>query len=172
MLRLAHKWGFDALKEMAVKEVGKGITDPITKLELGKAHDVKAWVDSAIVALAVRDAPLSPAEAASIGFDLAFQLQLCRETVYRNTDRATLLARLQTAVASTFGIDALFMEKVAEYKSLVAKVEKGIGAQTIAPFPPGSTVAIAVLCERRENPPMMILLTYSMYSSRRRRTQI
>ena len=50
VLRLARLWGFDALHDTAVKEIGNLVNDPIEKHELGKAHGVKIWMDEAIVA--------------------------------------------------------------------------------------------------------------------------
>ena len=143
MLRLAETWGFDANKEIAVKNLGPFITDPVQKYELGKTHGVKAWMDEGIVALAVRETSVTADEATRIGYDIAYKLQLCREAEFRNKDESTLAARMKTGITRTFGIGGAFIEEVAEYKRLLVRVrERGLQVEG------GKELAVAVYASK------------------------
>ena len=124
VLRLASLWGFDVLKSKAVSELDELITDPVDRYELGKAHGITDWVDSSIIALALRRESVTPAEAARIGYDVAYKLQLCREGGARNKEDVSLAFRMKTAISNTFGLDGTFVDKVAEYQALPEEMKK------------------------------------------------
>ena len=113
-MRLASLWGFDGLTDVAVGELGELVTDPVEKYEMGKAYGIKAWMDSGIVALAVRTNLVNASEAARIGYDVAYKLQACREAALQNTEGSTKATRLRTAISDTFGLDGIFVDKVAD----------------------------------------------------------
>ena len=116
VLRLASLWGFDDLKGIAENEVGKPITDPVEKCEMGKTYDSKAWMDAGIVALAVRTQSVSASEASRIGYDIAYRLQVCREAALRNSNGSTMATRLRTAISDIFGLDSAFLDKISEFE--------------------------------------------------------
>ena len=118
VLRLAVLWGFDGLKDASKGELVKLIMNPTEKYELGTCYGAKSLIDAAVVALAVRKEIVIPSEAARIGYDVAYMLQLCLDAGNRKQEDSTLPTRMRTAISNVFGLDSAFIDEVTEYKAL------------------------------------------------------
>jgi hypothetical protein len=87
ILRLASKWTFTSLRELAVKHLFK-ITTPIEKIVLGHTFDLPQWLPIAYGELCERETPLSIEEGRQLsqlgekGGDIVILLYQARHSIY------------------------------------------------------------------------------------------
>jgi hypothetical protein len=88
ILRLASKWTFTSLRELAVERLFK-ITTPIEKIVLGHTFDLPQWLPIAYGELCERETPLSIEEGRQLGQlgekggDIVILLYQARHSIYR-----------------------------------------------------------------------------------------
>ncbi|KAI0319570.1 hypothetical protein OF83DRAFT_1170120 [Amylostereum chailletii] len=66
--RLSNMWGFATLRSLAVEQL-EGLTSPVDKIVLGRAYDIRAWLEPAFIALGARANPLTIEEGRRLGVD-------------------------------------------------------------------------------------------------------
>lgn len=82
ILRVAHNWGFDKVKDLAIREMEKTTMSPVDKAVLARDCDVgNDWLATAYAELGARDAPLTREEGRRLGVDAAIQLAEVREKI-------------------------------------------------------------------------------------------
>ncbi|KLO19848.1 hypothetical protein SCHPADRAFT_43214 [Schizopora paradoxa] len=82
ILRVAHKWGFDKVKGLAVKELEKTQMSPVDKAILARDCEVgNGWLLTAYAELGAREAPLTVEEGQKLGLNAVIQLAEVREKI-------------------------------------------------------------------------------------------
>ncbi|KAG9016334.1 hypothetical protein FRB90_003265 [Tulasnella sp. 427] len=78
--RLAKMWEFEQVREFIFKHLEASITDPFERIEFADALGVGRWVVPALAQLCFRDASLTAAEGARLGFERFALVCRMRET--------------------------------------------------------------------------------------------
>jgi len=82
ILRVAHNWGFDKVKSLAIREMEKTTMSPVDKAVLARDCDVgNDWLATAYAELGARDAPLTKEEGQRLGLYSVIQLAEVREKI-------------------------------------------------------------------------------------------
>lgn len=82
VLRVAHKWGFDKVKALAVRELEKTQMMPVDKAVLARDCEVgNDWLVTAYAELGARESPLTREEGQRLGLDAVIQLAEVRERI-------------------------------------------------------------------------------------------
>jgi len=83
VLAIANRWGFDRIKEKAIRASAAYVTSmgPITKASIAQQMDVPVWAFQAYAELACRPSPVSADEAKTVGFEIAYKISLVRERI-------------------------------------------------------------------------------------------
>ncbi|KAI0316104.1 hypothetical protein OF83DRAFT_1084502 [Amylostereum chailletii] len=116
VLRLADKWAFPSIRQLAIKEVG-AIAGPVDKLALGHEYDVDKWLVPSYTALCERREPLTLDEALRLGMEDVVFVTRIRESL-----------RPVASMPAQLAIRTL--------------VERGLGLQGFqSPYPVGSEAA-------------------------------
>lgn len=76
-------WGFNSIKEMAVRGLDMLSPTDAVKLELADQYTIASWFQPALDALIKRVAPLTEEEKDVIGWRLASRIGRAHETRYR-----------------------------------------------------------------------------------------
>ncbi|KAI0319569.1 hypothetical protein OF83DRAFT_1082203 [Amylostereum chailletii] len=68
VLRLSNMWGFATLRALAVEQLER-LASPVDKIILGRAYELRAWLEPAFIALGARANPLTIEEGRRLGVD-------------------------------------------------------------------------------------------------------
>lgn len=86
VLRLAHDWKFNGVREQAISELKNASSfdsNPVYKIELAKKYNITAWLFPAYRALAIREEPLNIKEMTSLGFEDVSKVSIARDRILR-----------------------------------------------------------------------------------------
>lgn len=78
--RLAKMWEFEQLRDYIFKHLNTSITNPFDRIEYADALGFSQWVAPALCELCTRDAALTAAEGARLGFARFAEVSRLRET--------------------------------------------------------------------------------------------
>lgn len=84
MLKLATKWHFDAVRELALNQLANVIMGPVDRVMLAKRCNIWKWLRSGYTDLATRSEMISLEEAERIGYPVAHALYRAREEAFRS----------------------------------------------------------------------------------------
>ena len=116
VLDLAHMWGFDQVRAVAIKHLSQQPLTPFRKVALSLKYDITEWYEDAYFNLARRSKPLEVEEAKLLGRDVAIKIArvseqyfaLCKCNAGRCQLRNSALDdndhELQRIVRKTFGL--------------------------------------------------------------------
>jgi hypothetical protein len=79
VLELAHMWGFDDVRKLAIKSISEQKIDCIERVRLANKYEVTEWYEDACVELAKREEPVSLEEAEILGLEFWVKLARVRE---------------------------------------------------------------------------------------------
>ncbi|EJC99804.1 uncharacterized protein FOMMEDRAFT_148622 [Fomitiporia mediterranea MF3/22] len=92
VLKLAHRWSFIEIKDLAAEELSKFNLDGIESLKLSQQYEIDTWVEPAVATLAKRAAPLTTDEVNQIGFEYALDACTWGHTI-KGTCRVAMTGR-------------------------------------------------------------------------------
>ncbi|KAF7968239.1 hypothetical protein HWV62_31571 [Athelia sp. TMB] len=89
ILKLATMWEFDDIKERAIVESTKEMSQktPLERIALAVKYNVPRWLLDAYTALVQQDNPLTRNEVDALGHETVYQLLQLREQSYREVSR-------------------------------------------------------------------------------------
>ncbi|TDL15215.1 hypothetical protein BD410DRAFT_809106 [Rickenella mellea] len=82
-MKLSHMWGMRRVRTNIIKELWHHSVDPVTKITLAIATEMREWLLQPCMELATRDEPLSVAEGEELGWEFAVKMWGVRERVLR-----------------------------------------------------------------------------------------
>ena len=112
ILRLATKWTFTSLRELAVQHLFD-ITSPVEKIVLGKTFDLPEWLPQAYADLCKREKPLTIDEGrnlfqlGAIGCDIVIQLNQASHR-WRNLQESCLGYTMNTDIQVAQIVNTVF----------------------------------------------------------------
>ncbi|KAI5122320.1 hypothetical protein M0805_002487 [Coniferiporia weirii] len=87
ILRLAHRWEFAEVRELAFRELGRMRISPVTRLALAEKYDAASdWHAEALAELGNRTEPLTLAEGEQLGLRTALRVAGLRENIIRQNN--------------------------------------------------------------------------------------
>jgi len=82
ILKLAHQWSFDGVKDLALRELERLEIPPLRKIVIYQSYGVdRRLLQNAFTALAIRDKPMTIEEGQELGLETVIQLARARELV-------------------------------------------------------------------------------------------
>ena len=82
MLKVAHTWGFDKVRELSIAQLSMCDMDEVTKVHLAQLYRVKDWYIDAYCNLVTRSTPLTLDESVTIGWATTVKIASLRERRY------------------------------------------------------------------------------------------
>ena len=82
MLKVAHTWGFDKVRELSITQLSRCAMDEVTKVHLAQLYRVKEWYIDAYCSLVKRSTLLTLDESVTIGWVTTVKIASLRERRY------------------------------------------------------------------------------------------
>ena len=82
MLKVAHIWGFDKVRELSIAQLSSCDIDEVTKVHLAQLYRIKDWYIDAYCNLVKRSTPLTLDESVTIGWVTTVKIASLRERRY------------------------------------------------------------------------------------------
>lgn len=106
ILHLSSKWGFGAIRALAVREVF-ALASPVDKIVLGRKYTMHDWLFDALVEVCERPEPLTLEEGRRLGMDDVIRIYRARQTLASSPAKA--VAAVESVIEQCFHDDVAIL---------------------------------------------------------------